>query len=702
MSMVINHNLPADKILNHLNKHNSAMQKSLEQVATGVKTGRPGEDPAAYSISEGLRVQLRSLDQDMHNIQDGNALLNVAANGIENIVDNLRHLKELAVNSANDFNSETDRRTLQKEFEQTVKTIDEIASFTNYDTKYLLDGTYQKKNNSTSDNSLVIPKSYALIEAGVAEPTGTVTNIASGDYTISSDGVYSLSNGYSGTITINAQNVKLQQASTAVLNNVYIEGSAGGNANLWIEGLNVNNTSTDKSFIKFQGTDNVLTIKGENTFQGVDQLEKAVINVGGGLTVQGNSNGQLNIKASSNPDDLFLGAVIGSDLQESSTANITVNSGIFNVTTKLEGALIGSGDGASIGNVTVNGGTFKLSTTKTENDPHHSLGAVIGSGRSDNITNSLASAGDITVKNAIIEASTCDAVIGGGYFKTQVGNITIDNTKITADTNDGGGIGSGAFFSSAGNIQITNSDITIKSETGAGIGSGANSTVGNISIDNTILNLESEQGDETGAGYNGTAGTVSITNEISDETNDSNASVNTGKSLIIHTGTQGGQHLKIFINDLRTAAMTTGNLFDDNDNLKNERDILNYSALNGDTEKQTNFISMLKEADGKTIEDANIFNQHDANVAIRIIDGALDYALDEASNIGAYLKRLEHTYSNVVTTSENIQAAESNTRDADMSQSMREYALHKLLTQSSQAMLAQANQDSSNVLGLLQ
>ena len=70
--------------------------------------------------------------------------------------------------------------------------------------------------------------------------------------------------------------------------------------------------------------------------------------------------------------------------------------------------------------------------------------------------------------------------------------------------------------------------------------------------------------------------------------------------------------------------------------------------------------------------------------------------------MGAQHQRLAVMNDNIVIVHENTTAADSTIRDADMAKEMTAYAKYSLLSQSSQAMLAQANQSSSNVLKLLQ
>ena len=85
-----------------------------------------------------------------------------------------------------------------------------------------------------------------------------------------------------------------------------------------------------------------------------------------------------------------------------------------------------------------------------------------------------------------------------------------------------------------------------------------------------------------------------------------------------------------------------------------------------------------------------------------IIGNAIEYMLEAQTLLGSQAERLESIHDNLVITTENEQASESTIRDADMARTMTEFVRANILTQSSQAMLAQANKDTGNVLSLLQ
>ena len=102
------------------------------------------------------------------------------------------------------------------------------------------------------------------------------------------------------------------------------------------------------------------------------------------------------------------------------------------------------------------------------------------------------------------------------------------------------------------------------------------------------------------------------------------------------------------------------------------------------------------------VDKVDISTQDGAAKAIDIIRNAIDRVSSQRASLGATQNRLEYTINNLDTASENLQAANSRIRDTDMAKMMMEYTKMNVLTQSAQAMLAQANQQPQSVLQLLQ
>lgn len=675
MAMTILNDSSRTKSLGQLNKNINAMGKVLAQSASGMKINGASDDASGFSISEKMRTQLRSLEQDIQNVRTGKSLINTAAGGIDEILQELRNLKALAIDAANDHNSDLDRATLQKEFDQRMENIDDIASTTNYNGKLLLNGDYERyRKQWEKDDDRIPPDSPEPLD--IVEPNDPPTLIDSGPYTIRTAGVYVLGPNFTGTIDIedNLVGVKIKQASAEPLTNVFINGPSSGKANLWIEGLNVKNTTND-SWIRFSGSDNVLSFKGNNTFTCGLRCEKATINIGGGLTIQ--STGVVEFNEYYND-----GAIIGTDSNENSDANLTIHSGTYKLTaansridTRLPGggnaALIGGGGNGKIGNITINGGSFDIF--------HPGGGAAIGAGQGG-------TAGNIVIKNAVVIAATDDgAGIGSGYGNSTVGDILIENSnidvvskKLTSNggdtvTNNGGGagIGGGGSNSKAGNITIRNSSVHAVSNYGAGIGSGYFGEAGNIDIeDGEKIFAESSRGENIGKGEYGKIGNITIRKGNDNDNNDDDVSYQElvlGIPLVIHNGTRANQALHCFIPNMHTKNMGLEN------------------------------ISITTQQSAQHL----LGDPHNPDEP-GILDKAIDYALDAATGMGSYITELNYSEDNLVTNSENTQASESTIRDADMARTALDYAKSNILTQASQSMLAQANQNSSSVLTLLQ
>lgn len=102
------------------------------------------------------------------------------------------------------------------------------------------------------------------------------------------------------------------------------------------------------------------------------------------------------------------------------------------------------------------------------------------------------------------------------------------------------------------------------------------------------------------------------------------------------------------------------------------------------------------------LKDVSIATREDADKAISSMDEALKRVSNERSRLGAYQNRLEHAYNANVNTAENLQAAESRIRDADIAKEMMNMVKAQILMQASQYVLAMHMQQAQSVLKLLE
>lgn len=122
----------------------------------------------------------------------------------------------------------------------------------------------------------------------------------------------------------------------------------------------------------------------------------------------------------------------------------------------------------------------------------------------------------------------------------------------------------------------------------------------------------------------------------------------------------------------------------------------------GDTKDQTLKVSIKSaKASDLGIDQLNVMSQDDANNSMELCKNAINSVSEMRSALGAYQNRLEHTMSSLANTVENAQNAKSRIRDLDMAKGMTSYMKNNVLTQASQFLLAQINQQPSQVLQLL-
>ena len=110
---------------------------------------------------------------------------------------------------------------------------------------------------------------------------------------------------------------------------------------------------------------------------------------------------------------------------------------------------------------------------------------------------------------------------------------------------------------------------------------------------------------------------------------------------------------------------------------------------------------MTAAALGLTKDSLKVTDQNSAERTIMVIDAAIHKVSGARSKIGAIQNRLDHAISNLRVASENLTAAESRIRDADMAKEVMDFTKQQVLMQSASAMLAQANMITQNVLQLL-
>lgn len=141
MGLQVNTNVAALNAYRNLSSTQGAMNTSLERLSSGLRINRAADDAAGLAISEKLRAQTNGLNQATTNAQDAISLVQTAEGALNEQHAILQRMRTLAVQSANDTNTDDDRASIQKEVDQLITELDRISGSTQFNGQNLLDGT---------------------------------------------------------------------------------------------------------------------------------------------------------------------------------------------------------------------------------------------------------------------------------------------------------------------------------------------------------------------------------------------------------------------------------------------------------------------------------------------------------------------------------------------------------------------------------
>jgi flagellin len=183
--MIINHNLMANNALRNMSINSTNASKAMQKLSSGLRINTASDDAAGLAISEKMRGQINGLNQASTNAQDSISLIQTAEGALNETHSILQRMRQLAVQSANDTNNDSDRTAIQSEINQLTDEIDRIGNTTEFNTKKLLNGdlvgvnaevkgTYSI-NNNTSIDDLTLATDVATDIADKSTKNGAIT-----------------------------------------------------------------------------------------------------------------------------------------------------------------------------------------------------------------------------------------------------------------------------------------------------------------------------------------------------------------------------------------------------------------------------------------------------------------------------------------------------------------------------------------------
>ena len=223
--MVVQHNMQAANANRMLNVTTSAQSKSTEKLSSGYKINRAADDAAGLTISEKMRKQIKGLDRASTNAEDGVSAVQTAEGALTEVHSMLQRMNELATQSANGTNSNTDRKAIQDEIDQLTTEIDRVSETTKFNETYLLkgDGAEKAHNVNAHDagiDGVTLTDKGDKVDVTLKElKAGDKISIAGKNYTIGAtvDQAKKLYDGIAkgNKITVNGTTYELADATDA-------------------------------------------------------------------------------------------------------------------------------------------------------------------------------------------------------------------------------------------------------------------------------------------------------------------------------------------------------------------------------------------------------------------------------------------------------------------------------------------------------
>ena len=681
MSSVVKNNLPAQLALGELNKNVNKVGVLLGKIANGQKINSAKDDAGQFAISEKMREQIRSMIQDTQNIQNASALIKVAEGAVSSTVDILRTIKEKAIDAANDTNTDIDRKIIQKEIDQFMDQVNDNALVT-FNGKYLIDGSTSEVEGGVGSASAAAENAQNAIIKGLnSEWVQGALDLVNESFGLGFE---------SAGANVREITVHFDEQNSSSLAWVTFAASAGAKASK-LE-LHIN--------MQYYANINYNDVNGSTSAGGL-YLDRTLAHEFTHAAMAANIAGM-----SSLPLWFIEGSAELSHGADDTRAVPMVD--LLNDPSTLQDVL---DDKNTSGDNAYAAGYMILRYMAKEGAAHTGTSQVDVVKK---LMSELATSGATGFDGAISSAT-------GGKFSGQSDLISqfmsvartapYTNTSILTRANfqpvltfmkNNFGIDTPYF----GNLTDVDTGAITGSDAGGATPKDAESVVPELTTTDQWTMPKEQSTTFSGLRVIWPDGTIT---EISSEGSYTYGKLHmTAKNLKMQVGTKANQATAIGFYDMRTKSLGTLGLINatkslgDTGYFVHEDDEERYYALSYDKEKQAEWLDTLQNASNKTLDDISVTTKKDANIAIRVLDGAIDYALEQQTDIGSYLQRFDYTGLNVTTMTENIMSAESVIRDADMAKEMTDYTKNNVLMQSAQSMLAQANQSLSQVLSLLQ
>ena len=177
MAISVNTNLFSLNAQRSLAGSQASLQTSMQRLSSGLRINSAADDAAGLAISQRMNAQVRGMNVAIRNANDGISLAQTADGALSSVSDSLQRMRELAVQSRNSTNSDSDKESLNLEFGQLSSEIGRVLAGTTFNGKAILGGnagtlTFQVGANVTTNDSIDITTSDLTADAAITTVTG--------------------------------------------------------------------------------------------------------------------------------------------------------------------------------------------------------------------------------------------------------------------------------------------------------------------------------------------------------------------------------------------------------------------------------------------------------------------------------------------------------------------------------------------------
>lgn len=188
---VINTNISSLLAQVSLNAARAGAETAMERLSSGQRINSAADDAAGLSIASRMTAQITGIKAAIKNANDGISLMDTAEGAMAEITNMLQRMRELALQSANDTNSDNDRDASQAEIDALAAEIDRVAATTTFNGKLIVEGTYKANGvklqvGASTETEATIEVKIGDMAAG-ALYTGNAGGVGSLDVTSNSD-----------------------------------------------------------------------------------------------------------------------------------------------------------------------------------------------------------------------------------------------------------------------------------------------------------------------------------------------------------------------------------------------------------------------------------------------------------------------------------------------------------------------------------